>query len=209
MVCVFAVWLHLRAGVSRSVANIILRATALLISTTMQLIEASLCSSGILVNLSSFEIPQDVRTAYSRQFIEPDIIRTACCPTCFSLYSQPIPLKCEWKESPRARACDTDLWKERNTPKGKKMIPKRLYTTQSFDSWLKFFLSRKVIIESLKETLRRTCLPHVFGAEMRDVQDSPAWRELMGPHPSAYHLRFGFYADWFNPYTNKIAGEWW
>jgi len=89
------------------------------------------------------------------------------------------------------------------------MIPRRLYTTQSFDSWLRFFLSRDVIIESLEETLRCTQVPFVFGTEMRDIQDSLAWRELMGPHPSAYHLRFSFYVDWFNPYTNKIAGEWW
>ena len=194
---------------SRSVANTILRATALIISMAMQLVEASLRSSGILVNLSNFDIPQDVRMAYSLQFVEPDIIQTACCPTCFSLYSQPIPWKCEWKETQRACPCNTELWKERNTPKGLKMIPRRLYTTQSFDSWLRFFLSRDVIIESLEETLRRTQLPFVFGAEMRDIQDSLAWRELMGPHPSAYHLRFSFYVDWFNPYTNKIAGEWW
>ena len=73
------------------------------------------------------------------------------------------------------------------------MIPRHLYTTQSFDSWLKYFLSREVIIESLEETLQCTQLPHVFSAEMHDVQDSPAWRELMGPHPSAYHLHFSFY----------------
>jgi len=190
-------------------ANTILRATALIISMAMQLVEASLRSSGILVNLSNFDIPQDVRTAYLLQFVEPDIIRTACCPTCFSLYSQPIPWKCEWKETQRACPCNKELWKKRNTPKGLKIIPRRLYTTQSFDSWLRFFLSRDVITESLEETLRRTQLPFVFGAEMRDIQDSLAWRELMGPHPSAYHLCFSFYVDWFNPYTNKIASEWW
>ena len=57
--------------------------------------------------------------------------------------------------------------------------------------------------------LRRTQLPFVFGAEMHDIQDSLAWRELMGPHPSTYHLCFSFYVDWFNPYMNRIAGEWW
>ena len=133
MVCIFAVWLH--------VANTILRAMALIISITMQLVEASLRSSGILVNLSNFDIPRDVRTAYSLQFLEPDIIQTACCPTCFSLYSQPILWKCQWKETRRARPCNTDLWKERNTPHGLKMIPRRLYTTLSIDSWLKYFLS--------------------------------------------------------------------
>jgi hypothetical protein len=74
MVCIFAVWLHLRAGVSRSVVNTILKATVLIISMTMQLVEASLRSSGILVNLSNFDFPRDIRTAYSLQFLEPDII---------------------------------------------------------------------------------------------------------------------------------------
>ena len=188
MVCIFAVWLHLRVGVSWSMANTILRATVLIISITMQLVKASLHSSGILVNLSNFDIPWDIQTAYLLQFLEPDIIQTACCPTCFSLYSQPIPWKCQWKETQQACTCNTDLWKERNTPHRLKMIPRRLYTTQSFDSWLKYFLSREVIIESLEETLRHTQLPHVFSTEICNVQDSPAWRELMGPHPTSKHL---------------------
>ena len=169
MVCIFVVWLHLRAGVSWSMANTILRAMALIISITMQLVEASLRLSGILVNLSNFDIPQDIRTAYLLRFLEPDIIQTACCPTCFSLYSQPIPWKCQWKETRWACTCNTDLWKEWNTPHGLKMIPRCLYTTQSFDSWLKYFLSWKVIIESLEETLQCTQLPHVFGTEICDV----------------------------------------
>ena len=188
--------------------NTILRAMVLIISITMQLIKASLRSLRILVNLSNFDIPQDIQTVYLLQFLEADIIRTACCPTCFSLYSQPILWKCQWKETQRAHTCNTDLWKEQNTPHGLKMIPRCLYTTQSFDSWLKYSLSSEVIIESLEETLQCTQLLHVFGTEMHDVQDSPAWRELMGPHPSAYHLRFSFYVDWFNPYMNKIASEW-
>ena len=57
--------------------------------------------------------------------------------------------------------------------------------------------------------LQCTQLPFVFSAEMHDIQDSLTWRELMGPHPSTYHLCFSFYVDWFNPYMNKIASEWW
>ena len=45
-------------------ANTILRATVLIISMAMQLVKASLHSSGILVNLSNFNIPQDVRMVY-------------------------------------------------------------------------------------------------------------------------------------------------
>ena len=123
MICLFAVWLHLRAGVSRSVANATLQAIHLIISTTLQLVEVALFSTGINVKLPNIRIPRDIRTAYTKQCPEPDIIRTACCPTCFSLYSTPIPYKCQWKESPRSRPCNTDLWKEKNTSKGPKMVP--------------------------------------------------------------------------------------
>ncbi|KAF8058789.1 hypothetical protein FPV67DRAFT_518341 [Lyophyllum atratum] len=55
MVCVLVTWLHIRAGMSRSVANTILRAVQLIISTTLYLIEVSLSSSGVYVkSMSSF-----------------------------------------------------------------------------------------------------------------------------------------------------------
>jgi hypothetical protein len=41
---------------------------------------------------------------------------------------------------------------------------------------------------------------------MHDVHDSPAWKDLYAFGPSPYHLIFGLYVDWFNPFTNKIAG---
>ena len=142
----------------------------------IQLIEITLCSSGVYVKLSGLELPRDVRTAYKQNFSEPDIIRTACCPSCFALYSAPVPLKCQWKESPRSRPCNTDLWKSQNTSKGPKLIPRRLYSTQSFDSWLRFFLSRQVIEEALDESFRkRTNNTAAFGGDMHDVHDSPAW----------------------------------
>ena len=84
-----------------------------------------------------------------------------------------------------------------------------MYTTQSFDSWLKFFLSRKTIEDSLKSTSSqrkgRAFAP--FDSNMADVQDSPAWKDIHGPEDSPYNLTFGIYIDWFNPFTNKIAGK--
>ncbi|RDB22345.1 hypothetical protein Hypma_010543 [Hypsizygus marmoreus] len=209
MVCMLAIWLHIRAGISRSVANTILRAIQLIISTTLYLVGAALSSSGMKVKLASVNVPSDVRTAYKLYCTEPDIIRTACCPSCFSLFSHPIPQKCQWKASPRSRPCNTELWQVRNTRKGPKWVPRRLYSTQSFDSWLRFFLSRQIIEDSLQETFRhRINRPlAAFGADMNDIQDSPAWIALNGFVRSPYHLVFGIYIDWFNPFTNKIAGK--
>lgn len=207
MVCVLVIWLHLRVGISRSASNTILQAIQFIISTMIQLIEVALSSHGIIIKLPKFKLPLDIRSAYGQNFPEPDIIRTACCPSCFALYSAPIPLKCQWKESPRSRACNTDLWKSQNTSRGPKLVPRRLYSTQSFDSWLRFFLSRQIIEDALDESFRqRRNSTAALGGDMHDVHDSPAWRDLTGLFSTARHLVFGLYIDWFNPFTNKIAG---
>lgn len=209
MVCALVLWLHIRASMSRSVANKVLQAIQLIISITLHLIETSLLLSGITVKLSSIALPSDIRTAYRLQCTEPKIIRTACCPQCFSLFPGPdIPLLCQWKASPRSRPCNTDLWTIQNTQHGPKQVPKCLYSTQCFDTWLRIFLSRKTIEDSLEWTFNHRFDHHhaAFGAEMHDLQDSPAWRDLHGFLNSPYHLVFGIYIDWFNPYTNKIAG---
>lgn len=209
MICLLVIWLHNRAGVSRSVTNKILQGLQLVISVTLSIVEAALSSSGFTVKLSSIKVPRDIHTAYQLHCPEPEIIRTACCPQCFSLYPRPIPWQCQWKASPRSRPCNTELWKLQNTQKGPKWVPQRLYTTQSFDSWLQFFLSRQDIEDCLHKTLqhRRNHPPAAFGASMNDIQESPAWNDLQGFIQSPYHLLFGIYIDWFNPHTNKIAGK--
>ncbi|KAF9471292.1 hypothetical protein BDN70DRAFT_977179, partial [Pholiota conissans] len=208
VICTLLVWLHVRAGVSRLVANKTLQGVQLILSMTLTLVEAALLSSGISVHFPSIDLPRDIRAAYQVCSIEPELVRTACCPKCFSLYPQPIPQVCSWKSSPRSRACNTKLWKVRNTRKGLKNVPCTLYTTQSFNSWLHFFLSRQIIEDALRNTFReQTDHPIQFGADMKDIRDSPAWRDLYGSFHSPYHLIFGVYIDWFNPFTNKIAGK--
>ena len=209
MACLLVIWLHSRAGVSRAVTNKVLRAIQVIISATLYLVGIALMSSGFAVKLSNVKLPHDVRTAYQLHCPEPEIIRTACCPQCFSLFPHPIPWKCQWKESPRSHACNTNLWKIQNTRNGPKWVPRQLYSTQSFDSWLQFFLSRQIIEDSLHKAYhhRINHPPAVFGANINDIQGSPAWNDILGFFQSPYHLLFGIYVDWYNPYTNKIAGK--
>ena len=208
MICILVVWLHLRACVSRSTANKVLKAIQFILSATLHLIELALFSAGFNVKFSDIDIPRDVRTTYRLHCIEPEIIRTACCPKCFSLIPRPIPWRCQWKASPRSQPCNTELWKVQNTQKGLKWVPRCLFSTQSFDSWLSFFLSRQVIEKALDETFRQqtNCPQAPFGADMCDIHDSPGWKDLFRFSQSPYRLIFGIYVDWFNPYTNKIAG---
>ncbi len=208
-----AVWLYVRAGASRSTSNAVLRAVRYLIATVFVLIGDALLSYNININFPPIDIPRDVRSAYKLWFTEPKFKRTMCCPKCFHLYDGDpglIPDTCNWKASKFQRQpCGADLWTRRRTRKGMKKIPKCLYTTQNFNEWLKFFLSRKVIDDALQETFRKNeangnVLPH----QMQDVHDSPAWHNIFGSgRGGAYNLAFGLYIDWFRAFKLKIAGE--
>lgn len=204
-------WLSLYAGTSRETSNTVLKALHLIILTILELICAALTSMGlsnITVDPAKFDIPADIRTLYTRQQLEPDILRTICCPKCYKLYDgeQAIPLKCTWKRSSRARECGADLYVQRNTRMGPTQVPKTLFNTQSFQSWLISFLAQAEVGEALHETFAKQQY-QLNTDRMHDVQDSPAWQSLQGFLQSPYHLVFALYIDWFNPFTNKIAGK--
>jgi hypothetical protein len=70
-------------------------------------------------------------------------------------------------------------------------------------------MSRKPTMEHLERSSHKSQYPYAVPLEnMFDIQDSPAWHGLGNFLQSPYNLVFSFYIDWFNPYTNKIAGEW-
>lgn len=206
MICTLVIWLHLHVHVSRSVANTTLRALQLILGTIFGLLEHAVNAAGLSIHISHTQLPRDIRSAYKHQLLEPEILRTVSCPSCFSLFKGPdIPDFCEWKETPRACPCHTSLWRTVNTRKGPKRVPQKMYTTQSLSSWLSFFLSRQIIEDDLRRNFTKL-QNHVPQAEMGDIQDSPAWKHLNTSSTSPYDLTFGIYIDWFNPFTNKIAG---
>ncbi|KAJ7241524.1 hypothetical protein B0H12DRAFT_1250312 [Mycena haematopus] len=204
-----AAWLNLHVGMSRENSGIFLKAVRFIIFTTIELIFGVLRSAGTKIASPTLAIPQDIRTVY-HDGLEPEIIRTPCCPTCYKPYSlDDMPDICNWRKSPRSWACGTPLWKQVHLRNGTdKKVPECLYATQSFESWLRFFLSRSQVEDQLEKTFQqdqtRQNMPPL--ERMTDVQDSPAWRSLGNFVLSRYHLVFGFYIDWFNPLTNKLAG---
>lgn len=208
-----AVWLRYRAGLSRSLIHRILQAIALIITTTLLLVQAAMLAFGTKITLPEIKIPVDIRAAYSRHYPEPPIIRTVCCPKCFKLYYPPYEDAhevCQWKPSPGAKKCNEVLWKMKRK-KGVReafRFPRCQYSTQGFTEWLRFFLSRKVIDDALHATHQRHANnPPLYGGLMRDVQDSPAWQSFYRESPSPYNLMFGIYVDWFNIYKSKRGGK--
>jgi hypothetical protein len=215
--CLFVAWLSLRGGVSRDTANKTLKALKFILLTALQLLSAALSVTipGLQVaklNADMIEIPLDIRTVYSHQGFNPELMRNVCCPKCFMQYdsTSPIPRRCTYKRSQarNSKPCNTDLFSQQHTRHGLKLVPRSLFTTQSFQSWILFFLSRAQIVDSLHQTFAASCNPSIHH-RMHDIHHSPAWSGLRhgGYLRSSYHLVFALYIDWFNPFTNKIAGE--
>lgn len=208
LVALIVAWCSLRARVSRDAANTILKSFKFVLTVILQLLHVALQSAGVVLEpLRNLDIPSDIRTIYVQAGLDVDIIRITCCPKCFKQCpsSGPIPRYCTWKCSPRSRACNEELYTYQELKDGPKRTPRCLYTTQSLQSWITVLLSRSGIDKVLHASFARfqANLPH---DRMRDIQDSPAWQSLRNFLQSPYHLIFGMYVDWFNPFTNKIAG---
>ncbi len=211
LVCGIVIWLYIRVGVSRSVAISVLQAIHYLITTIISLLAVALSGQDINMKLPDIRIPCDVRSVYRQYFSEPKLTQTMCCPKCFKTFTCPvneIPFTCQWKASRRSRPCGAALWKRQRTCRGWKKVARCLITTQKLEPWLRFWLSRKQIDNALQETSRKQAQrPPLHGSEMRDVHDSPGWRNLYGNEQYPYNLVFGIYIDWFQVFGMRIAGE--
>lgn len=213
LACVLVAWLHLAFGLSRAATTQVLKVIGILITMAVDF--------GVLLSRTTHRVPpvptvrpvsipfpstpDDVRTSISRLGVEPDIIRSICCPKCYQNYSlEFLPQTCNFRETPRSHPCGEDLWTTRISRAGPKRVPRRLYNTQSLESWVEHFLSRPGIEDILRQSYEHQSPPD---ATMNCLWDSPAWRSL-GPFTTTPgNLTFSYYIDWFNPLTNKIAGK--
>ncbi|KZV78137.1 hypothetical protein EXIGLDRAFT_577645, partial [Exidia glandulosa HHB12029] len=187
----FLLWLRLSAGVSRSTYRKVAGALRLITAAVTYLVTLVFMAYAISAAAPKIDIPLDERTLLQRLDLEPTIVRSVCCPRCFTAYPiDAIPATCTRRESARARVCGEVLTRARQTRNGPKTVPRMLYSTQSFESWLRFFLSRRDIEKALE-------LPF-----------APPWRSLPDAFTSIKHnLVFCFYLDWFNPFGNKKGGK--
>jgi hypothetical protein len=153
-----------------------------------------------------FSLPHDIRTVMSVLSMEPNIIRSICCPRCYTKYAiVDMPQVCLHKETNRSKPFNEKLWTTGITKGGPRVVPCRLYNTQDFESWLEFFLS----CPGIEDFIDKSYAHCPSSDTMYSIWDSPAWRSL-GPFTTTPgNLTFSFYIDWFNlnPFTNKIAGK--
>jgi len=198
------VWLHLSCGLSRAAAGKVLRVFRAIILAAIQLGMLIARPTSVSGPQISFSLPRDLRTAMSKLSIEPNIIRSICCPKCYTKYSlSSMPQVCSYKETPRSRKCGEELWTTCSTRAGPRVVPHRLYSTQDFESWLTYFLSCPGVEDHIDVSY--THRPSL--GVMESIWDSPAWKSLGTFTTTKGNLTFSYFIDWFNPYTNKIAGK--
>jgi len=78
-----------------------------------------------------------------------------------------------------------------------------MYSTQDFDTWLEFFLSRPGIEDLIDKLYNHNPSPNI----MCTICDSPAWHSLGSFTTTCSNLTFAYFINWFNPLLNKIAGK--
>jgi hypothetical protein len=207
MACTLAAWLHVCCRLSRSATSKVLRVMEVIILTAMNIGSLMARSSPSTSNTPlapSFTLLNDVRTAISSLPIEPRIICSICCPKCYMNYSLHDMLQvCPYKETYRSKRCGERLWMTRITKGGPRIVPHRLYSTQDFESWLEFFLSRP----GIEDLIDKSYVHQQSSDTMELIWDSPVWHSL-GPFTTTPgNITFSFFIDWFNPFSNKIAGK--
>lgn len=103
----------------------------------------------------------------------------------------------------RSKVCGEKLWTTKSTRGVPRTVPRRLYCMQDFESWLEYLLSQPGI-----EDLIDKSYTHQPSQDIMDsIWDSPAWKSLGNYTSTPHNLTFSYYIDWFNPFTNKIAGK--
>ncbi len=195
-----AAWLHLVAGLSRAATGHVLKVLQIVIQLAMLL--GALLANSPSASSNSFRLPHDVRTAINTLSIEPVIILSICCPKCFKQYKLDcLPEVCLRRETRRSKPCLEQLWTTRVTACGPERVPRHLYSMQSFEDWLGFFLSRPGIEDLIDKSYQHRPSTPI----MTSIWDSPAWKSLGSFTSQPGNLTFSFFIDWFNPLTNKTA----
>ncbi|KAH8804155.1 hypothetical protein DL96DRAFT_1474600, partial [Flagelloscypha sp. PMI_526] len=218
LVMLLVAFITLRGCLGRDNANALLRGLAFIFDLAIAILSIPFQTAGFQIQLPQSSIYKDIRTIYQHRELDAKLIATPCCPKCFRMNPRGTigrSNQCPFKRSPHSAACGTNLIKWKRAARGmsatipsSKPIPTAYYISQSFEAWICWMLVCPHIEDNLIKTTERTRRATGPLSRMNDVQDSPAWFEQKPwLTKGGYRLIFSIFIDWFNPYTNKIAGK--
>jgi hypothetical protein len=207
---ILALWLKLSCGINIDQFVLVITALQYIVFKFFFLLVQGLPPE-LLELLESFQFPSlgtNFDLVAKQLGITPIINRTVCCPQCFRLYPLHAPLRCNWRKTKKSRDCGAEMYQIR-MHNGQKCVPKRLFSTVSFRQWLEDFLSTP----GVEVQVQSHFIPRFNDGKMSDLWDSPQWKEFrIAPSEPPFlsqvgNLAFSLFIDWYNPYTNKIAGK--
>ncbi|KAG8685509.1 hypothetical protein FRC09_014699 [Ceratobasidium sp. 395] len=201
--------IHCMMGVARDHCNLILKCLRCILRTAanMQNTRAQIFASNHID-----PIPTTLPTALNYLSLQDGLDFYVVCPSCDTLYKEDnateIPGKCSFVNLD-GLLCDAELYTEHYRGNYTWKTPLRRFSHEPLESWLARFLARPDIEDMLESTCplcQETC-SDVWGAWY--MSNFPGGGEKNFFQCSANELRLSFlvYHDFFNPYTNKIAGK--
>ncbi|PLW24723.1 hypothetical protein PCASD_05234 [Puccinia coronata f. sp. avenae] len=100
--------------------------------------------------------------------------------------------------------------KQLDPPPFRPFTPRLMYHTQPFDSWLKWFLNVPGIKEQIiswQQKVQSTTEDKVVDIQQSKFSRSFQLKNDRVPSRNELCLTFSVFIDWFNPYSNKLAGR--
>lgn len=115
-IAIFLAWLHLFCGVTSENCH---QAPTLILKLVTQ------AQNKPQSTIKSQSVPKSIKTISKQLHIKPVLLQTIGWSTCFALYDLPnVPHNCQYKETPGARPCVTQLFPNFPTiPKNKRRNP--------------------------------------------------------------------------------------
>lgn len=172
-------------------------------------------------------MPRDPRSLIKKADVQPTVIKTVCCRSCFSLYpsNENVPHLCNYQQFCDSEPCHEELFvkktlhsltKDRGQltleqnqplpqPPSTSKIPRCLYISQSISSWISWLLSLQDTEKAIDDWR-----DHVNSQSdtLVDCQSGTAFKEHQPKtdQDSDLTLSLSLFVDWFNPRGNKIGG---
>ncbi|KAG8794064.1 hypothetical protein FRC12_000660 [Ceratobasidium sp. 428] len=142
--------------------------------------------------------------------IQASLVFYAACPRCSTLYPENefIPERCSALDKQGSR-CDNPILLGRRRGNANWKKPRRRYSHQLFEVWLAGFLNRPEIeglIENVRPCLQSDCTDF-WGAPYLNSFPGPGEKGFFEAPIEDLRLAFMIYHDFFNPFTNKMAGK--